>query len=225
MKNHFWINKFPLYGLNTIASRSFTRSPILALSTEKGESISRETVKNQESGARVHINSEEPANHLVINKILLNQNLSVTKSKLEELLKVKGVEINLPVVTPEDKILLAELTGKSQYKGFFGVYIFKHKITGQKYVGSSNLLRRRMDYYFKGDFPLQGKFLPLLQKEGLGAFKLIIFKLDSLKFSTRDPLILEQYFLLSKEFDLNTLKLVNAGSSKGEGVYVYDLSD
>lgn len=29
-------------------------------------------------------------------KILLNQNLPVTKSKLEELLKVKGVEINLP---------------------------------------------------------------------------------------------------------------------------------
>ena len=70
-----------------------------------------------------------------------------------ELLKVKGVEINLPVVTPEDKTLLAELTGKPQYKGFFGVYIFIYKNTGQKYVGSSNLLRRRLDYYFKGDYP------------------------------------------------------------------------
>ena len=48
----------------------------------------------------MHINSEESATHLVINKILLNQNLSVTQSKLVELLKVKGVEINLPVVTP-----------------------------------------------------------------------------------------------------------------------------
>lgn len=79
----------------------------------------------------MHINSEESATHLVINKILLNQNLSVTQSKLVELLKVKGVEINLPVVTPrtgqEDKKLLAELTGKSQYKGLFGVYIFIHK--------------------------------------------------------------------------------------------------
>lgn len=36
----------------------------------------------------MHINSEESATHLVINKILLNKNLSVTKSKLVELLKV-----------------------------------------------------------------------------------------------------------------------------------------
>ena len=37
------------------------------------------------------INTKESANYLVINNIILNQNLSVTKSKLEELLKVKGV--------------------------------------------------------------------------------------------------------------------------------------
>ena len=102
----------------------------------------------------MHINSEESATHLVINKILLNQNLSVTKSKLEELLKTKGVEISLTVVTAENKKLLAELTGKSKYKGFFCVYVFIHKNTGKKYVGSSNLLRRRMDYYFKGDLPI-----------------------------------------------------------------------
>ena len=107
------------------------------------------------------INTKESANYLVINNILLNQNLSVTKSKLEELLKVKGVEINLPVNSKEDKNLLDQLTGKSKYKGFSGVYMFIHKNSGQKYVGSSNLLRRRMDYYFKQDFPLTGKFLPL----------------------------------------------------------------
>ena len=87
-------------------------------------------------------------------------------------------------------------------------HIFIHKNSGKKYVGSSNLLRRRMDYYFKGDFPLQGKILPLLQNEGLGAFKLVIFKLDSSKFSMQYALILEQYFLLCKEFDLNTLRVV-----------------
>ena len=121
------INKIPLYGLNSIAARSFTRSSIL-------NRLYRRTVNNHESGAIVHINSEESANHLLINKKLLNQNLSVTQSKLEELLKVKGVEIDLPVVTPEDKKLLADLTGKSKYKGFFGVYIFIHKNTGQKYL-------------------------------------------------------------------------------------------
>jgi hypothetical protein len=81
-----------------------------------------------------------------------------------------------------------------------------------------------MDYYFKGDFPLAGKFLPLLHKDGLKAFKLIIFKLDSNKFSNQDALILEQYYLLNKEFNLNTLIIVNAGSSKGDAVYVYDLT-
>ena len=124
---------------------------------------------NPESLALEHINSEIPTTSSIINKILLNQNLSVTDSKLEELLKVKGVEFDLPISKPENHKLLAELTGKSKYKGFFGVYIFIHKNTGQKYVGSSNLLRRRMNYYFKEDFPLQGKFLPLLRKEGLGA--------------------------------------------------------
>lgn len=179
-----------------------------------------------ESLALEHINSGNVTTSSIINKILLNQNLSVTDTKLEELLEVKGVEIDLPISNPKDKQLLDELTGKSKYKGFFGVYIFIHKKTGQKYVGSSNLLRRRMDYYFNGewDFPLAGKLLHLLYKEGLKAFKLKIFKLDDNKFIIKDALILEQYYLLNKEFNLNTLKVVNAGSSKGNGVYVYDLT-
>ena len=176
IKYHFMINKIPLNGLNSIAARSFTRYSIL-------NNIFRRSVNYPESGSIVHMNSEESATHLVINKILLNQNLSVTKSKLEELLKVKGVEINLPVNSKEDKNLLDQLTGKSKYKGFFGVYIFIHKITGQKYVGSSNVLRRRMEYYFKGNFSCQGKFLAILQKEGLAAFNLVIFKNNFLNFN------------------------------------------
>ena len=78
--------------------------------------------------------------------------------------------MDLPISLPENNKLLDQLTGKSNYKGFFGVYMFIHKSTGQKYVGSSNLLRRRINYYLKGDFPLSGKFLPLLHKEGLKSF-------------------------------------------------------
>lgn len=210
--NHFIFDK--RVGLGSIAAVSLTRS----------FSSIRSLANNPESFALEHINSGKPTTSMVINKILLNQNLSVTESKLEELLKVKGVELDLPISTPEYKTLLDELAGKSKYKGFSGVYIFIHKSTGHKYVGSSNLLRRRMDYYFKGDFPLAGKFLPLLHKDGLKAFKLIIFKLDSNKFSNQDALILEQYYLLNKEFNLNTLIIVNAGSSKGDAVYVYDLT-
>jgi len=184
---------------------------------------------NPELLALEHINSGNPTTASVINNILLNQDITVTDSKLKDLLKVEGVEFNLYTssspVAKEDYKLFSELTGTSNYKGHSGIYMFIHKTTGQKYVGSSNLLRRRMDYYFKGDFtPLMGKFLPLLTQEGLGAFKLIIFKLDNNKFNVKDALILEQYHLLSKEFDLNTLRVVNAGSSKGESVYVYDLT-
>ena len=162
-----------------------------------------------------------PTTHDVINKILLNQNLSNTNDKLQELLKVKGIEMDLPI---KNKIIFSQLTGNSKYKGYMGVYIFIHKATGQKYVGSSNLLRRRMEYYFKGDFPLAGKFLSFLHKEGLAAFKLVIFKLDNTKFNIKDGLYLEQYYLLQREFNLNTLRVVNAGSSKGKGVYVYNLT-
>lgn len=193
---------------------------------------------NPESLALEHINSEKPTTSSIINKILLNQNLSVTDSKLEKLLKVQGVEFDFPISITQNLKLFAELTGKSKYKGFSGIYVFIHKNTGQKYVGSSNLLRRRMDYYFKvpggacgawdrrsrGDSTLTGKFLPLLHKDGLKAFKLIIFKLDSNIFSNEDALILEQYNLLNKEFNLNTLRVVNSGSSKGDPVYVYDLT-
>jgi hypothetical protein len=193
-------------------------------SSSRSFSSIRPLANNPQSLVLEHINSGKPTTSSIINKILLNQNLLVTDSKLEGLLKVKGVELDLPISTAENKELLAELAGKSTYKGFSGVYIFIHKNTGHKYVGSSNLLRRRMDYYFKGDFPLMGKFLPLLKKERLKAFKLIIFKLDSNIFSSQDALILEQYHLLNKEFNLNYLRVVNAGSSKGNAVYVYDLT-
>ena len=220
MNNHFLLDK--RIGLGYITKLSLARyfSTIRSLVIPRGIS----EALNPEFLALEHMKSGKPTTSLVINKILLNQNLSVTDSKLEELLKVKGVEMDLDISKPENSQVLSELTGKSKYKGFSGVYMFIHKNTAQKYVGSSNLLRRRMDYYFKGDFPLAGKFLPLLYKEGLKAFKLIIFKLDSNKFSLKDALILEQYYLLNKEFNLNTLRVVNVGSSKGDAVYVYDLT-
>jgi hypothetical protein len=229
MNNHFLLDK--RIGLGSITKLSLARyfSTIKSLEGYARPPFKRgyrgvSEALNPEFLALEHMKSGKPTTSLVINKILLNQNLSVTDSKLEELLKVQGVEIDLDISKPENSQVLSELTGKSKYKGFSGVYMFIHKNTAQKYVGSSNLLRRRMDYYFKGDFPLVGKFLPLLYKEGLKAFKLIIFKLDSNKFSLKDALILEQYYLLNKEFNLNTLRVVNVGSSKGDAVYVYDLT-
>jgi hypothetical protein len=222
--NYLILNKHNEF---SVCSAIYTVSLIRTFSTVRGSVFQFKP----ESVALEHINSGEITTSSVINRILLNQNLSVTDAKLEELLEVKGVEINIPISNSKDNKLLEELTGKSKYKGFFGVYFFIHKNTNQKYVGSSNLLRRRMDYYFKGEYSTTAgevkpvsKFLQLLHKEGLAAFKLIIYKLDENKFTIKDALILEQYYLLNKEFNLNTLKVVNAGSSNGDGVYIYNLT-
>lgn len=59
-----------------------------------------------------------------------------------------------------------------------GVYIFTHKATGSKYVGSSNSLSRRLDQYFTFKHFNQensGLLLPLIKKDGFGAFNLEIF--------------------------------------------------
>jgi len=81
-----------------------------------------------------------------------------------------------------------------------------------------------MDYYFKGKYPLAGKFLPYLHSEGLAAFKLKIYKLNGAMFKTVDALFLEQYHLLSNAYELNTLKVVNVSPQYGKFVFIYDIS-
>lgn len=89
--------------------------------------------------------------HLVINKILYNQKVSITENKLKDLLKIKGIELDLPITKDTYETFISPArVGKSSYRGFVGVYVFTHKASKSIYVGSSNLLRRRMDYYFKG---------------------------------------------------------------------------
>jgi hypothetical protein len=159
----------------------------------------------------------------VINRVLQNQKVSITEEKLKDLLNVKSVEFDLPI-TKDTRTAFTSLTGKSVHKGFAGVYVFTHIPTGSMYVGSSNLLNRRLEYYFKDDLPKVGKLLPLISRDGLGAFKLKIYKLDPNKFRDIDALFLEQYFLLDKEYGLNTLRVVNFGPQLGKSVFIYDLN-
>ena len=82
---------------------------------------------NPELLAEEHLKSGDSTTALVINKILSNQarsDISVTDIKLKKLLRIKGVEIYLPVVTSESKKLLTEITGVSKYKGNKDVYVF-----------------------------------------------------------------------------------------------------
>jgi hypothetical protein len=44
-----------------------------------------------------HIHSGNVTTHLVINMLLSNQKVSISANKLKELLKVKGIEFDLPI--------------------------------------------------------------------------------------------------------------------------------
>lgn len=179
---------------------------------------------SSERFALEHMNSNKVTTNLTLNTILSNQNISVSPEKLDSLLKVKGVELSLPI-TKDNQSLFDSLVGISKYSGYVGVYVFVHKATGSMYVGSSNLLRRRLEYYFQiGARKAVGNLLPLIEKDGLSAFKLIVYKLDTDKFKVSDCLLLEQYMVLDKKYDLNKLRVVNFGPQSGNSVYVYDLS-
>ena len=58
-----------------------------------------------------------------------------------------------------------------------------------------------------------GKFVPLIAKDK-SKFTLEVISTNSFSKakSIRGEMVLEQYFLLNKEFYLNTLRVVNAGS-------------
>ena len=98
-----------------------------------------------------------------INKILSNQKVSITEVKLKDLLKIDGVEFNLPI-TKTTEIAFNSLVGKSKHKGFAGVYVFIHIKTGSMYVGSSNLLNLGWVIILKMIYLKWGNYYLLLKR-------------------------------------------------------------
>jgi len=89
------------------------------------------------------------------------------------------------------------------------------------YVGSSSRLARRLIGYFNNTHRSTGKLIPLLKKEGVGAFKLEVIPLIE-SYTKNQELILEQYFLLNYKFNLNTLKVVNnISGARSKNLYMY----
>lgn len=107
-----------------------------------------------------------------------------------------------------------------------GIYIFTHKISGKKYVGSSNSLARRLEQYFSPEHLFSqlnyGIFLPFLKAEGIGAFTLEVFIMPPKFTHEHYFLFLEQYYLLHSSFDLNSYRVVNFRVNQGNAVYMYD---
>lgn len=99
--------------------------------------------------------------------------------------------------------------------------MWTHLSTGDKYVGSSSTLARRLIGYFNGTHKNTGKLIPLIKSEGVGAFKLQVKPLIE-SYTVNLELSLEQYFLLHSEFNLNTLKVVNNFSgARAKPLFMY----
>jgi hypothetical protein len=162
-----------------------------------------------------------------VNNVLALTDLSVDQSTLDLILSKNPLSFsNLDESIIFSELWLDKIGTVRNEKSKGGVYIWIHKATGSKYVGSSCFLARRLIGYIKGTHESVGKFIPLLKKEGLNAFTLDVITLDEFYHKGLE-LCLEQYFLLHPKFNLNTLKVVNSISgSKKKALFMYtkDLS-
>nr|YP_010121860.1 GIY-YIG endonuclease [Monilinia fructicola]QRF72236.1 GIY-YIG endonuclease [Monilinia fructicola]QYB19428.1 GIY-YIG endonuclease [Monilinia fructicola]QYB19489.1 GIY-YIG endonuclease [Monilinia fructicola]QYB19551.1 GIY-YIG endonuclease [Monilinia fructicola]QYB19613.1 GIY-YIG endonuclease [Monilinia fructicola] len=163
----------------------------------------------------------------ILNKLVVNQGVSITQHILDKLITIPSVKFDLPI-TDQTIPGLVGLIGTPKTRGLkAGVYIFTHKATGRKYVGSSNSLSRRLDQYFNFKHFNQdgsGQLIPFIKKEGFNMFSLEITVMPSEFSSGYYFLFLEQYYLLHKSFDLNTQRIVNFRVNQGNNVYLYDLN-
>lgn len=175
-----------------------------------------------------------PAHKIALN--ILEKRMAVTAEILNQVLSFSGLNItqeSLDALVGSNKLVFTNLSldtlNSSQFKDNLGtmrdrvpgVYIWTHISTGNKYVGSSTQLARRLAGYFKGTHADAGKFLPLLYKEGLSAFNLEVIVLKN-NYVVNHELFLEQYFLLHSEFNLNTLRVVNSIlGARSRSLYMY----
>jgi hypothetical protein len=84
----------------------------------------------------------------VINDKLVNQKITITQADLDAIKKITGVKFNLPLTSETYAAFSGLVGGFGSRQRKAGIYIFTHKVTGSKYVGSSNSLSRRLEQYF-----------------------------------------------------------------------------
>ena len=173
-----------------------------------------------------HINQKKPVNCKIINDILAYCNITINDEILKNLINSPRIVINnLDKEGSSTKKIIKDNLGLPSSKiQVPGVYIFTHKNTGQKYVGSSSQLAVRLSGYLNNKYKTMGKFLPLLNKESFFNFTLEIIPLYN-NYSFRSEIVLEQFYLLDPSFNLNTIKVANNPSgSNAKPLYMYDSS-
>lgn len=172
-----------------------------------------------------HINKGNLTTSEVINSVLLNQKVSITQKDLDTLLALPRVNFDLPITDQTNPGLLGLIGKPGSKRSKAGVYIFSHKNSDKKYVGSSNDLARGFKQYFEKNTLFNNKdtgvLLPMMEKEELKAFTLEVTVIPS-SYSKYSHCFLEQYYLLNKNFNLNTPKIVNFRVNQGFNIYLYD---
>lgn len=115
--------------------------------------------------------------------MLLNQKVSISQKELDELLNLPSVKFYLPFTDETHPSLLGLIIKPHFKRSNTGVYIFTLKLTGNKYVGSSNYLTIRFQQYFDKDNLFANKnyglLVPFIYKEGLKAFSLQVIVVPS----------------------------------------------
>ena len=150
-------------------SRDFSSSSANNESTEvslggpKWWRIFDQPFQNSLEVATKFMNSGEPVTADILNKILSIYNIYITDEGLNLLINTPKLKFdNLSVSLHKDPEFLANLVAGAQNKDreVKGVYIFTHKNTGSKYVGSSIQLVTRIQRYLAGTHSEYGKFIP-----------------------------------------------------------------
>ena len=119
------------------------------------------------------LKQNKPIKAKEVNKVLAFSNIKINQNMLDEILKRPRLNFsNLNNYTIKSDYFLKNIgtvRGKIQVTG---VYIWTHIYTGNKYVGSSSTLARRLIGYFNGTHKDTGKLIPLIKSEGINAFTL-----------------------------------------------------
>jgi hypothetical protein len=169
-----------------------------------------------------HIKSQRPVNFKIINKILSYCNISISEDILNSLINAPTILIKNLDSNDSKKILKYNIGSPSSKIQIPGVYIFKHKFTGDKYVGSSSQLAIRLSGYLNYTHKPIGKFVPLILKDKLSNFTLDIIPLIN-NYNFRSEIVLEQYYLLDPSFNLNTIRVANNPSgSNAKSLFMYN---
>lgn len=147
----------------------------------------------------------------IINQLL---GTKITDKDLSNLLN--GPKHVFKHLTDHKKVIATLRKLGKQKNTFSGIYIWTHIPSGSKYVGSATHLPTRLSYYFKKIVAsrIVGKFLPLLKSSPISDFTLEVIFTPSSE-NSRSEMILEQYFLLLPEFNLNTIRVSNNPSGSG----------